>query len=81
MESRQQAVRQLQQTAEKYRGRVRKSRTHSLKIVKKGIAGSLEGVSKDDAFRVQKDVESIVDDVMSKLNQLASDKENSIMTI
>lgn len=61
--------------------RIRKSRSNALKVVKKGIAGSLEGVSKDDAFRVQQELEVMVNETMDKLNQLCEEKEKSVTSV
>jgi ribosome recycling factor len=61
--------------------RLRNVRSKSLKVVKQGVAGHLEGISKDDAFRVQEEVEKISEDMISRINSLSEEKEKSVMQI
>lgn len=81
MESRQQTASSVQKRAENYRQRIRKNRRTALDVVKQGVAGKLEGVSKDDAFRVQQEIEAITDAVIKDLNQVAEKKHNDIMAV
>ena len=50
-----------------------------MNIIKKGTDGKLEGISKDDAFRLGKDVESITEEVLGVLNDIVAKKQNSVM--
>ena len=81
LESRQATAQQLRKRTEQYRARIRDVRRNALNIVKKGLAGKLEHVSKDDAFRVQQELESVTDECIHKLNDAADKKEKDIMTV
>lgn len=81
MESRQQTAAAVQKRAENYRQRIRKNRRTALDIVKQGVAGKLEGVSKDDAFRVQQEVEAVTETVINELNQVAEKKHKDIFSV
>ena len=48
-------------------------------MVKKGKDGKLEGISKDDAFRVGKDVEGVTEEVLAVLNDIVEKKQKSVM--
>ena len=61
--------------------RVRNHRRKVLDVVKRGVAGRLEGVSKDDAFRLQQEIEVITDTVIKELNKLLERKESEILSI
>jgi ribosome recycling factor len=39
----------------------------------------LEGISKDDAFRVGKDVDAVTEEVLSVLNEIVARKQKSVM--
>ena len=81
LESRQKTAHALQKRAEAVRQRVRQVRRKVLTPVKQGVAGKLEGVSKDDAFRLQQEIETMTDKVLQDLNKAAEEKHNSIMAI
>jgi ribosome recycling factor len=81
LESRQQTAAAVQQRAENYRQRIRKNRRQALDVVKQGVAGKLEGVSKDEAFRVQQEIEAMTDVVIKELNQVADNKHKDIMSV
>jgi ribosome recycling factor len=81
MEVRQQMVSTVQKRAEQFRVRIRNHRRSVLDTVKQGVAGKLEGVSKDDAFRVQQDIETMTDVVVKELNKLCEKKESDIMSV
>lgn len=81
MESRQRTAAALKKRTENYRQRIRRVRRNALEAVKKGVAGKLEGVSKDDAFRVQKEIEAITDQVIHQLNEAADKKHATIMAV
>jgi ribosome recycling factor len=81
LESRQTTSAQVKKRAEVFRQRIRGVRRKALDIVKQGVAGKLEHVSKDDAFRVQKDIESMADDIIQKINVAADKKHEDIMVV
>lgn len=81
METRQKTATALSKKAEIFRQRVRKVRRKTLDVVKQGVAGKLEHVSKDDAFRVQKEVEELADKVVHTLNDLTEKKHETIMAV
>ncbi|GKZ00808.1 hypothetical protein MPSEU_001032500 [Mayamaea pseudoterrestris] len=80
LETRQATAQQLRKRTEQYRAKIRGVRRSTLNVVKKGLAGKLEHVSKDDAFRVQQEIESVTEDCIKKLNEAADKKENDVMT-
>lgn len=79
METRQKLVKQLGKQAEASRTRVRNMRRKALDTVKLGKEGKLEGISKDDAFRVAKEIDAVVEEVTKLINDAVHDKEASIM--
>jgi ribosome recycling factor len=81
METRQKTAANLGKKTESFRQRVRKVRRKALDVVKQGVAGKLDGVSKDDAYRVQKEVEVLTDQVIQSLNDAAEKKHESIMSV
>lgn len=78
-ETRKEIVKELGRQAENGRQRVRKIRRSAMDVVKKGKDGKLEGISKDDAFRLGKDVESVTEEVLSVLNDIVEKKQMSVM--
>lgn len=78
-ETRKEIVKELGNKAENGRQRVRKIRRAAMDIVKKGKDGKLDGISKDDAFRLGKDVESVTEEVLAILNDLVEKKQKSVM--
>ena len=81
LEVREQTSKALAKRTEKYRQRIRMIRRNVLKVVKQGEAGKLEGVSKDDAFRSQKEIEAVTDKVMTLLNEALEKKQRAIMEV
>eukprot|EP00977_Amphora_coffeiformis_P021857 scaffold10022_cov170-Amphora_coffeaeformis.AAC.9 len=79
MESRQKTASLLGKRTESFRQKIRNVRRKVMDIVKPGVAGKLEGVSKDDAFRVQKEIESVTEIAIKKLNEISEKKHDSIM--
>lgn len=49
--------------------------------IKLGKEGKLEGISKDDAFRVAKELDAVVEDVIKLVNDAVHQKEASIMAV
>jgi ribosome recycling factor len=78
-ETRKEIVKELGRQAENGRQRIRKIRRSAMDIVKKGKDGKLEGISKDDAFRVGKEVDSVTEEVLSVLNGIVDKKQKSVM--
>jgi ribosome recycling factor len=50
-------------------------------IVKKGKDGKLEGISKDDAFRVSKEIDAVTDQVTQQLNEVVAKKQESVLQV
>jgi ribosome recycling factor len=80
-ESRQKTVKQLGKQAESGRQRIRGIRRAALEVVKKGEKGKLEGISKDEAFRVQKEIEQVSDECVKLLNEAVHQKQESVMAV
>lgn len=78
-ETRREIVKELGRQAENGRQRVRKIRRGAMDRIKKGKDGKMEGVSKDDAFRVGKDIDSVTEEVLSVLNEIVARKQKSVM--
>ena len=81
METRKTLARQLGKAAEASRQRVRRIRRAAQDVVKRGKDGKLEGVSKDDAFRVGKDIDAVTEEVVTLLNRKVEEKQNSVMAV
>jgi ribosome recycling factor len=81
METRQEMAALLGKRTESFRQRVRSVRRKVMDKVKKGVAGKLEGVSKDDAFRLQQDIESLTQESVAKLNEAAKQKHDEILKV
>lgn len=81
LEVREQAAKKLAKRTESYRQRIRKVRRNMMEPVKQGVAGKLEGISKDDAFRLQEEIESLTDTMIRELNAVADTKHKTIMTV
>jgi len=81
METRQSLVKQLGKAAEASKQRVRRIRRAAQDIVKKGKDGKLDGVSKDDAFRVGKDIDAVTEETVAMLNGVFEKKQESIMAV
>lgn len=78
-ETRQQMVKELGRQGENGKQRVRNIRRKAMDVVNKGKQGKLEGISKDDAFRVAKEVDSGTDEVLKLLKEMVERKQRSIM--
>lgn len=81
LETRKQTAHILNKRTESYRQRIRNVRRKAMDTTKKGVAGKLEGVSKDDAFRLQQDIEATTEDYVKKLNEISEVKHNRIMAV
>mmetsp|Transcript_20622 Transcript_20622/g.30285 ORF Transcript_20622/g.30285 Transcript_20622/m.30285 type:complete len:346 (-) Transcript_20622:106-1143(-) len=80
-ETRAALVKQVGKMAERSKNRIRNIRRKAHDICKKGQAGKLEGVSKDDAFRVLKEVDGVTDESQKELADVVLKKQESIMVI
>lgn len=78
-ETRKEIVKELSRKAENERQRIRRIRRDAMDIVKKGQNGKLEGISKDDAFRVGKEVEAVTEEGLAALNVIVEKKQKSVM--
>lgn len=81
METRKALAKQLGKAAEASRQRVRRIRRAAHDVCKKGQAGKLEGISKDDAFRRGKEIDAVTEEIVALLNQKVEEKQNSVMAI
>jgi ribosome recycling factor len=81
LESRQKTVKLLGKQAESGRQRIRGIRRAAMDIVKKGKDGKLEGISKDDAFRVSKEIDAVTDQVTQQLNEVVAKKQESVLQV
>lgn len=81
LEVREQTAKALAKRTERYRQGIRTIRRNVMKVIKQGEAGKLEGISKDDAFRSQKEIEATTEKVMEQLNAASESKQRSVMEI
>ena len=81
LESRQQTATQLSKKAESFRQRIRRVRRRYNHIIKQGKDGKLEHISKDDVFRVAKEIDEVTDKAIKKLNDVTDKKHDSIMDV
>jgi len=81
LERRQATVKQCHQQAEAAKARIRKLRRKAMDVVKKGTAGKLDHVSKDDAHRVGTTIDGVADEVTKKITIVAQEKEASVMAV
>jgi ribosome recycling factor len=81
MEVRQQTVKQLGKQAESARIRLRNIRHKAMDSIKLAKDGKMEGVSKDDAFRVGKEIDIVSEEVTKELNALVEEKQARVMAV
>lgn len=81
MEVREQTAKQLKKKAESTKQRIRQVRRKAMDLIKRGKDGKLAGVSKDDAFASGKEIDSITESVMERLQKLVDEKMESIMAV
>jgi len=74
-------VKKLKTDAEKYRIKVRNIRRRHHEFVKKVKDGKVEGISKDDAYRVDKEIDAVTEEVIQLLDQKEKEKEQSVMAV
>uniref|UniRef100_A0A7S2WDC2 Ribosome recycling factor domain-containing protein n=1 Tax=Eucampia antarctica TaxID=49252 RepID=A0A7S2WDC2_9STRA len=80
-ETRQQLANQLSKLAETSRQRIRKVRRDAQHIIKKAKDGKMEGISKDDAFRVAKTIDTSTENTIALLNSAIDKKKESVLTL
>ena len=78
-ETRKEMVKELGRQSENGKQRIRNIRRKAMDIVKKGKDGKMDGISKDDAFRVSKDVDSVTEEVLLVLKDMVEKKQKSVM--
>ncbi|KAL7545606.1 hypothetical protein ACHAWF_008950, partial [Thalassiosira exigua] len=78
-ETRLELVKEIGRQGENAKQRVRNIRRKANDVVNKGKQGKLEGISKDDAFRVGKDLDSVTEEVLSFLKEMVESKQKSVM--
>lgn len=81
LETRQQLSVQVHKRAEACRQQVRNLRRTSLDVIKQGMAGKLEGISKDDSFRSSQDLDKITEEIVQKITATEKEKQASIMQV
>ncbi|CAB9523030.1 Ribosome-recycling factor [Seminavis robusta] len=81
LEVRQKTAQQLNKKAENFRLRIRRVRRRYNSIIKQGKDGKLEHISKDDVFRVAKEIDDVTDATIQKLNDVADAKHATIMDV
>jgi ribosome recycling factor len=79
LEVRQGTAAGLKKRAESYKQRIRKVRAAAMGPVKQGVAGKLEHVSKDDAFRLQQEIEAATESAIHTIQKLTEEKHTQIM--
>jgi ribosome recycling factor len=81
LETRQKTAQQLGKRAENFRQRIRRVRRRYNSIIKQGKEGKLEHISKDDVFRVAKEIDDVTEQIIKKLNDITDKKHQSIMDV
>jgi ribosome recycling factor len=78
-ETRKLLVKQVAHMGETTKNKLRHLRRTAHDIVKKGQLGKLEGISKDDAYRVGKEVEAVTEEAISMVHSIIEKKQQSVM--
>eukprot|EP00546_Thalassionema_frauenfeldii_P007603 CAMPEP_0178919472 /NCGR_PEP_ID=MMETSP0786-20121207/14456_1 /TAXON_ID=186022 /ORGANISM="Thalassionema frauenfeldii, Strain CCMP 1798" /LENGTH=257 /DNA_ID=CAMNT_0020593407 /DNA_START=322 /DNA_END=1095 /DNA_ORIENTATION=+ len=81
MEVREKTVKNLRKQAETARARIRKLRRKPMAQIKAGKEGKLEGISKDDAFRISQEIDSVTESVIKQVDSVLVEKEKTVMTV
>lgn len=81
LESRRKLSQQVHERGEACRKRVRNVRRSAMDVIKQGMVGKLEGISKDEAFRASQTLESATDEIVKKVTAAEKDKQQSIMDV
>jgi len=81
-ERRQALVKQLGKTAENIKQRIRGIRRGAQNLVKKGKDGKLgPGISKDDAFRIGKEIDDVTEECIKNIIEIVETKQHSIIKV
>ena len=78
-ETRKEMVKELGRQGENGKQRVRNIRRKAMDVIQKGKQGKLEGISKDDAFRVGKEVDAVTEEVLAILKDIVERKQKSVL--
>jgi ribosome recycling factor len=78
-ETRKLLAKQVAHMGESTKTKIRHLRRNAHDIVKKGQLGKLDGVSKDDAFRVGKEVEAITEEAIATVQSMIDKKQQHVM--
>lgn len=81
LEVRQQTVKLLGKQAESARIRLRTIRHKAMDTIKLAKDGKLEGISKDEAFRVGKEIDTVSDAMTKELNAVVEEKQARVMAV
>lgn len=81
LESRRSLSHQVHERGEACRKHVRNVRRSAMDIIKQGMVGKLEGISKDDAFRASQTLDSVTDEIVKKVTATEKEKQQSIMEV
>lgn len=81
MEVREKTVKDLRKQGEAARTRIRKLRRKPMTQIKAGKEGKIEGVSKDEAFRISGEIDIVTEKVIKTVDSVLAEKEKSIMTV
>lgn len=71
----------IKKRGEIYKQRIRKIRRNSLDIVKQGMSGKLEHISKDDAHTIHKEIELISDTMINNITKAIDTKQRTILQV
>jgi ribosome recycling factor len=63
------------------RTKIRNLRRRAHDVCKKGQAGKLDHISKDDAFRVSKEVEATTEEMIQRMDTVVDAKQASVVTL
>ena len=80
-ETRQLLTKQIGKMGEASRTKIRNIRRRAHDICKKGQTGKLDGISKDDAFRISKEVESTTEQMIEQVNTVVDAKQSSVLAV
>ena len=78
METRMILVKQLHNMVDRHKARIRNIRKRANDKIKKAKDGKIDGISKDDAFRVGKDIDQLTHDMNEKMMEMLAKKEKTI---
>jgi len=80
-ETRKNVVKELNKMTEVAKMRIRRIRRGAQDVVKRGKDGKMEGVSKDDAFRVGKEIDGVTEEMGKMLDEVLKRKTEDVMAV